>query len=113
MPPVIVTDLTFQKEVIESPLPVLVDFWAPWCAPCKVIAPFLEELAKEYGGRLKIAKLNTDENQATAMKYNIRSIPTLLLIKNGEVLDETIGAVPLHIIRGNLDYYLPEISTLN
>ncbi|RLD13891.1 thiol reductase thioredoxin, partial [candidate division KSB1 bacterium] len=67
MPPVIVTDLTFQKEVIESPLPVLVDFWAPWCAPCKVIAPFLEELAKEYGGRLKIAKLNTDENQATAM----------------------------------------------
>ena len=113
MKPINVTDLNFTEEVLESQVPVLVDFWAPWCAPCKAIAPVLEELAEEFGSRLKIVKVNADENRATAMKYNISSIPTLLLFKNGELLDETIGAAPRHLILGNINYYLPEITVLN
>lgn len=108
-----VNDLNFNKEVLESPLPVLVDFWAPWCAPCRLVTPILEEIAEEYAGRVKVVKLNTDENPALAMKYNIMSIPTLLLLKNGEVLDETIGAVPKHVIVNNLSYYLQDAGVLN
>ena len=113
MPVSQVNDINFAKEVLESPLPVLVDFWAPWCAPCRLVAPVLEEIAEEYAGRLKVVKLNTDENPAIAMKYNIMSIPTLLLFKHGEVLDETAGAVPKHVIVNNLTYYLHDVSVLN
>ncbi|HHJ53012.1 MAG TPA: thioredoxin [Caldithrix abyssi] len=113
MQPIHVTDYTFAKEVLESPIPVLVDFWAPWCAPCRLVAPILEELSQEYQGRLKIVKLNTDENPGTAMKYNVMSIPTLMLFRNGEMVDEMIGAVPKHVIKNNLDYYLHESSVLN
>ncbi len=88
-----VNDDTFEEEVLKSPTPVLVDYWAEWCGPCKMIAPVLEEVAKEYAGRLKVAKLNIDENPATPPKYGIRGIPTLMLFKNGQVEATKVGAM--------------------
>jgi thioredoxin 1 len=87
------SDNTFEQEVLQSPLPVLVDYWAEWCGPCKMIAPILDEVAKEYSGRLKVAKLNIDENQQTPPKYGIRGIPTLMLFKNGNVEATKVGAL--------------------
>ncbi len=94
MKPIEVTDDTFKKEVLESPIPVLVDFWAIWWGPCRLIAPIVEELAQEYDGKMKFAKLDVDVNQKTAMEYGIRSIPTLLIFKDGKVVASVIGAVP-------------------
>ena len=88
-----VTDDAFDTEVLQSPIPVLVDYWAEWCGPCKMIAPILDEVAQEYAGRLKVAKLNIDENQATPPKYGIRGIPTLMIFKNGEVAATKVGAL--------------------
>jgi thioredoxin 1 len=88
-----VSDDSFEEEVLKSPTPVLVDYWAEWCGPCKMIAPVLEEVAKEYAGRLKVTKLNIDENPATPPKYGIRGIPTLMLFKNGQVEATKVGAV--------------------
>jgi thioredoxin 1 len=88
-----VTDDTFEPEVLQSPVPVLVDYWAEWCGPCKMIAPILDELAQEYAGRLKVAKLNIDENQATPPKFRIRGIPTLMIFKNGNVAATKVGAL--------------------
>jgi len=88
------TDDNFQTEVIDSDVPVLVDFWADWCAPCRAIAPAVEEIADEYHGKAKVGKLDVDNNQQVAMEYGIRSIPTLLIFKNGEVAEQIIGAVP-------------------
>ena len=88
-----VTDDTFEQEVLQSPLPVLVDYWADWCGPCKMIAPVLDEVAQEYAGRLKVAKLNIDENQATPPKFGIRGIPTLMIFKNGNIEATKVGAL--------------------
>ncbi len=100
MKPITITDQNFSNEVEKSDKPVLIDFWATWCGPCRVIAPVVEELAKEYEGKVKIGKLDIDENQQTAMKYGVRSIPTLLLFKNGQVVDTIIGAHPkAHIVQ--------------
>ena len=85
------TDANFEQEVLKSGLPVLVDFWAPWCGPCRMIAPLIEELAGEYAGKVKVCKLNTDEAQDTASKYNISAIPTILLFKGGKVAQELVG----------------------
>jgi thioredoxin 1 len=87
-----VTDQTFEPEVLRSDLPVLVDYWAEWCGPCKAIAPILDEIAKEYGGKLKVAKLDVDANVEVPKKYNIRGIPTLMLFKNGNVEESIVGA---------------------
>ena len=92
--PVDITDSTFDAEVLGEPSPVLVDCWAPWCGPCRTIAPVLEQLAGEYAGRIKVAKLNVDENPATASKYSIKSIPTMLIFKNGWLLNTLVGALP-------------------
>ena len=89
-----VTDTNFQAEVIESDVPVLVDFWAPWCGPCRMVAPVVEEIAQEKAGQLKVVKMNTDENQKTAVTYNIMSIPTLILFRDGQPAKTVIGAYP-------------------
>ena len=94
MKPIVFTDDTFETEVLKSELPVLIDFWAVWCGPCRMIAPIVEEMATEFSGQAKIGKLDVDENQQTAIKYGVRSIPTLLIFKGGVVKDTIIGAVP-------------------
>ncbi|MCZ7614292.1 MAG: thioredoxin [Ignavibacteriaceae bacterium] len=94
MKPVEITDENFETEVIKSDKPVLIDFWAVWCGPSKLIAPIVEELAAEYDGKVKIGKLDVDSNQQTSIKFGVRSIPTLLLFKNGNLKDTIIGAVP-------------------
>jgi thioredoxin 1 len=98
-----VNDNNFQAEVIESETPVLVDFWAPWCGPCRMVAPVLEEIAQEKGEALKIVKLNTDENQQTAVAYEVLSIPTLILFKNGQIAKKVIGAYPKRKLEAELE----------
>ena len=93
MKPIAVDDSNFQTEVLNSPTPVLVDFWAIWCGPCKMIAPLVEELANEYDGKLKVTKMDVDANPRTSMQYGIRSIPTLMVFKGGVVVEQIIGAV--------------------
>jgi thioredoxin 2 len=92
--PVTVSDATFAAEVERSPLPVLLDMWAPWCGPCRIIAPVLEELAKEMAGRVRVAKLNVDENPAMATRFNVMSIPTLLVLKDGREVERIVGVQP-------------------
>ncbi len=101
-----VTDANFEDEVLKSEIPVLVDYWAVWCAPCKMIAPLVEEIAGEKEGSLKVAKMDVDSNQGTATKYGVRSIPTLMIFKNGEVVDQIIGAVPKSMIEQKLEKHL-------
>lgn len=101
-----VTDAEFESKVLKSNTPVIVDFWAPWCAPCRLIAPILEDLAKEYGDKIVVAKVNTDENPQWAMKYGVRGIPTMLFIKDGDVADQMVGAAPKPMIQQRLDNIL-------
>lgn len=99
----IFTDTNFEPEVLKSDLPVLVDFWAEWCGPCRVLAPRVEEVARLYAGKIKVGKLNVDDNNATAARYNIRGIPTLLLFRGGKVQGQIVGAVPREEIEKLLD----------
>lgn len=94
MKPIEITDTNFETEVAKSELPVIVDFWAAWCGPCRMIAPIIEDLAEEYDGKVKVGKLDVDVNQQTAIKFGVRSIPTVLFFKNGSVAETIIGAVP-------------------
>lgn len=101
-----ITEANFEDEVIKSELPVLIDFWAVWCGPCKMIAPIVEEIAKEYDGKLRATKCDVDSNQQIAIKYGIRSIPTILIFKDGEVAEQIIGAVPKQHLLTKIDELL-------
>jgi thioredoxin 1 len=101
-----VTDATFDQEVLRSPIPVLVDFWAPWCGPCRMVEPTLEKLAREQGDRLKIAKINVDENPALSERYGVGSIPTMLVVRNGQIVDRWSGALPEPALRSRLSKIL-------
>jgi thioredoxin 1 len=101
-----VTDSNFKQEVLDSEEPVLVDFWAPWCGPCRMVAPVVEEIALQYEGQLKVVKVNTDENPQVASQYGIRSIPTLMIFKGGQKVDMVVGAVPKTTLAQTVDKYL-------
>ncbi|NEQ65186.1 MAG: thioredoxin [Symploca sp. SIO1B1] len=100
------TDSTFQEDVLDSQLPVLVDFWAPWCGPCRMVAPVVEEISQQFEGQLKVLKLNTDENPTVAGQYGIRSIPTLMVFKDGQRVDMVVGAVPKTTLANTLEKYI-------
>jgi thioredoxin 1 len=101
-----VTDQNFEEEVLKSDIPVVVDFWAPWCGPCRMIAPIAEKLSEEFDGRVKFCKLNVDQNNDTAASYRVRSIPLLVFFKGGEKVDESLGAVPEAMIRPKVENLL-------
>ena len=109
MHPVEITDANFEQEVIKSEIPVLLDFWAVWCGPCKMIAPFVAEISDEYEGRVKVGKVDVDNNPQISMQYGIRSIPTLLVFKGGKIVDQIIGAVPKKSITAKLDSQLQPV----
>jgi thioredoxin 1 len=108
--PVHVTDAAFEKTVLQSSLPVIVDFWAPWCGPCKMVAPILDKIAKEYAGKLVVAKVNTDENAEYAMKYGVQGIPTMLLIYEGKIVNRQVGALPEPMLRDLVDQFLEVVQ---
>ena len=108
--PIHVTDAAFEKTVLESSLPVIVDFWAPWCGPCKMVAPALDKIAKEYAGKLVVAKVNTDENAEYAMKYGVQGIPTMLLVYDGKIVNRQVGALPEPMLREIVDQFLEVVS---
>lgn len=103
MAEIVITDSNFQQEVAQSKLPVLVDFWAPWCGPCRIIGPIVEELAKEFAGKVKVGKLNVDENQQTAGEFGVMSIPTLLFFKDGQPVDSIVGAQSKETIKQKME----------
>lgn len=108
--PINVTDAAFEKTVLGSKLPVIVDFWAPWCGPCKMVAPVLEKIAKEYADKVIVAKVNTDENPEWATKYGIQGIPTMLLISQGKILHRQVGALPENMLRDVVVQFLDVLN---
>ena len=104
--PLHVTDDAFEKTVLKSQVPVVVDFWAPWCGPCKMVAPVLDKLAEEFAGKMLIAKVNTDENPQWAQSYNVQGIPTMLFIADGKVVHQQVGALPEPMLRSVIDQFL-------
>jgi thioredoxin 1 len=109
--PINVTDEAFEKTVLEASLPVIVDFWAPWCGPCKMVAPTLEKIAKEFAGELLVAKVNTDQHSQWAIKYGVQGIPTMLLIYNGKIINRQVGALPEPMLRDVIDQFLDVVKT--
>jgi len=109
--PVHATDASFEKDVLQSMLPVIVDFWAPWCGPCRMVAPILDKIAKEQAGKLIIAKVDTDENPEWPTKFGVQGIPTMLFILNGEVVHEQVGALPEKVIREIVTKFLEVAKT--
>ena len=103
---IIVNDANFEVEVLKSELPVLIDFWAPWCGPCNMVAPVVEEIANEYVGKLKVCKINVDEAPGVSRQYSIRAIPTLMVFKGGEVVDQQVGVVPKEVLVGKITPYI-------
>ena len=111
--PIHVTDDAFEKVVLQSTLPVIVDFWAPWCGPCRMVAPALEKIAKEKAGKLVVAKVNTDENAQWAIKFGVQGIPTMLFVANGEIVHEQVGALPEKVLNNLVDQFLKVTQTVN
>ena len=108
--PIHVTDSAFEQTVLKSTIPVIVDFWAPWCAPCRAVAPVLDKLAKEYAGKLVVAKVNTDDDQEWAGKYNVQGIPTLLFVANGKIVHRQVGALPEKMLRDVVGQFLEVVN---
>jgi len=108
--PIHVTDAAFEKTVLQSPLPVIVDFWAPWCGPCRMVAPILDKIATEYAGKLIVSKVNTDENSDWAMKFGVQGIPTMLFVAGGKVVHQQVGAVPEPYLRDMVDEFLNSVT---
>ncbi len=108
--PITVSDAEFEKTILKSEVPVIVDFWAPWCTPCKMIAPMLENIAQEYDGKLIIAKVNTDENPKWAMRYGVQGIPTLLFISRGKAVGQQVGVAHVNILKSKADALLQTVS---
>ena len=104
--PIHVTDDAFEKTVVQADLPVVVDFWAPWCGPCRMVAPVLDKLATEYAGKVLIAKVNTDDNPIWAQKFNVQGIPTMLFMSEGKVVHQQVGALPEPMLRSAVDQFL-------
>lgn len=108
--PIHVTDLTFETSVLKSQLPVIVDFWAPWCGPCRMVAPVLDKVAKDYAGKVIVAKVNTDEDSENAIKYGVQGIPTMLFVSGGKVVHRQVGALPEASIRQIVDQFLEVVK---
>jgi thioredoxin len=111
--PIHVTDAAFEKTVLKSTVPVIVDFWAPWCGPCKMVAPSLEKIAKEYAGKVIVAKVNTDEDPEWAMKYGVQGIPTMLFVAGGKIVHRQVGALPEPILRNIVTQFLEVIGQVS
>lgn len=108
--PIHVTDAAFEKTVLQSSIPVIVDFWAPWCGPCKMVAPILDKLANEFDGKILVAKVNTDENPEWMMKYGIQGIPTMLFVANGKIVYRQVGALPERMLRDVVSQFMEVVN---